>query len=73
MVRESAAADTLDLDQVEVERASYIAVIISIPVFILAAIAAVPWIRWRFRLRTLLIATTLVAVVLGLVLYAVRN
>jgi hypothetical protein len=38
----------------------------------LAAVAtAVPWIRWpkRYRLRTLLIATTLVAVVLGLVMY----
>jgi hypothetical protein len=31
--------------------------------------AAVPWIRWHFRLRTLLIATTLVAMVLGLVVY----
>jgi hypothetical protein len=28
---------------------------------------AMPWIRWRFSLRTLLIATTLVAVVLGLI------
>ena len=34
--------------------------------------AAVPWILWRFSLRTLLIATTLVAVVLGLIVYAVR-
>ncbi|MEX2309518.1 MAG: hypothetical protein WD738_18095 [Pirellulales bacterium] len=30
-----------------------------------AAIAATPWIFWRFRLRTLLIGMTLVAVVLG--------
>ncbi len=39
-----------------------------------AMIAAVPWFhyRWRFSLRTLLIATTLVAVVLGLVVYAAR-
>src|SRR4051812_25759238 len=34
------------------------------------SIAATPWIRWRFSLRTLLIATTLVAVMLGLVVYA---
>ena len=36
-----------------------------------AALAAVPWIRWsrRFSLRTLLIATTLVAVVLGLAVW----
>jgi hypothetical protein len=36
------------------------------------ATATLPWIRWRFSLRTLLIATTLVAVVLGSVVYAVR-
>jgi hypothetical protein len=29
--------------------------------------AALPWLRWSFSLRTLLIATTLVAIVLGLV------
>ncbi len=36
--------------------------------------AALPWIRHpkRFSLRTLLIATTLVAVVLGAIVYAVR-
>src|SRR5215212_3804853 len=33
-------------------------------VTLLTAIAAHPWIRWRFSLRTLLIATTLIAVVL---------
>ena len=39
------------------------------PVAILASLAAVPWIRWskRFSLRTLLIATTLVAVGFGIV------
>ena len=31
-----------------------------------------PWLRWRFSLRTLLIATTLVAVVLGLVVWLLR-
>lgn len=32
-----------------------------------ATISAMPWIKWRFSLRTLLIATTLVAVGLGIV------
>ena len=43
-------------------------------VLIFAALAAAPWIRWskRFTLRTLLIATTLIAVVLGAIAYAVR-
>jgi hypothetical protein len=42
-----------------------------IPVFATLLLAAVPWIRWpkRFTLRILLIATTLVAVVLGLVVW----
>jgi hypothetical protein len=44
--------------------------------FLLSTIlAASPWIRqspWRFSLRTLLIATTLVAVVLGLIVWATR-
>jgi hypothetical protein len=37
-----------------------------------ATLATWPWLKWpkRFSLRTLLIATTLVAVVLGLVVYA---
>src|SRR5262245_13976922 len=36
----------------------------------LAICGAAPWLRWRFSLRTLLIATTLVAIILGLVVYA---
>jgi hypothetical protein len=38
-------------------------------ILLTAAIAAAPWLRWpkRFSLRTLLIAMTLVAVVLGLI------
>jgi hypothetical protein len=39
----------------------------------IAGIAAVPWIRWRFTRRTLLIATTLVAVVLGLIVWMARQ
>jgi hypothetical protein len=44
-------------------------------VLILATLAGVPWIRWkwRFSLRTLLITTTLVAALLGLIVYAVRS
>jgi hypothetical protein len=42
---------------------------LKIPIWFLslvaAASAAVPWLSWRYSLRTLLIATTLVAVVLG--------
>jgi hypothetical protein len=37
-----------------------------------AILVPAPWLKRRFSLRTLLIATTLVAVVLGLVCYAVR-
>ena len=46
----------------------------SLYALVFATIAAVPWIHWsrRFRLRTLLIATTLVAVGLGAIVYAVR-
>jgi hypothetical protein len=38
-----------------------------IVIFIVTLIAAVPWLPWRFSLRTLLIAMTLVAVGLGLI------
>ena len=38
-----------------------------------AALSAAPWIRWRFSLRTLLIATTLIAVVLGVVVWVVKS
>ena len=44
-------------------------------VLLTGAFSIAPWIRWskRFTLRTLLIATTLVAVVLGLIVYATRQ
>jgi hypothetical protein len=32
-----------------------------------AALAGLPWLKWRFSLRTLLIAMTIVAVILGIV------
>jgi hypothetical protein len=35
----------------------------------IALVAVAPWIRWRFTTRTLLIAITLVAVVLGLIVW----
>jgi hypothetical protein len=38
-----------------------------------ATVATVPWIRCRFTVRTLLIATTLVALVLGLAVYVARQ
>lgn len=40
------------------------------PVMIFATAAALPWLPWRFSLRTLLIATTLLALVVGLVVWA---
>jgi hypothetical protein len=41
-----------------------------IPTFMTAALAVLPWLIWstRFSLRTLLITTTLVAVVLGVII-----
>jgi hypothetical protein len=37
-----------------------------------AIITAIPWSRLQFSLRTLLIVTTLVAMLLGLVMWMVR-
>ena len=45
------------------------------PMLMMVPVAAVPWLPWwsnRFSLRTMLIATTLVAVILGAIVYAVR-
>jgi hypothetical protein len=36
-------------------------------VFVMGSVAAAPWLPWRFSLRTLLIATALIAVGLGIV------
>ena len=38
-------------------------------VLLTATLAPLPWLPWKFSLRTLLIATTLVAVVLGLIVW----
>ena len=42
---------------------------------IVAVLAAAPWLRWskQFSLRTMLIATTLVAVGLGIAVYVARK
>jgi len=45
------------------------------PFFLTSSLSLAPWVRYlprRFSLRTLLIATTLVAVVLGLIVWAAR-
>jgi hypothetical protein len=46
-----------------------VAVTPTLAVLVSVAVAAAPWLRWRFTLRTLLIAMTLVASVLGLVVW----
>ena len=38
-------------------------------IIVATAMGVAPWLRWRFSLRTLLIATTLVAVWLGLLVW----
>jgi hypothetical protein len=52
------------------------ATVFAVPIWfaaILVALLGLPtWIPWRFSLRTLLIGTTLVAVVLGLIVYGTR-
>jgi hypothetical protein len=40
-------------------------------VLIFALLAASPWVRYRFTLRTMLIATTLIAVVLAAIVAVV--
>lgn len=37
-----------------------------------ATLAAIPWMRWRFSLRTLLIATTVIAAILGAIVVALH-
>jgi hypothetical protein len=50
--------------------------ILTLPHWTLALVpvglAVAPWLRWRFTTRTLLIAITAVAVVLGLIVWAIR-
>jgi hypothetical protein len=42
-------------------------------ILVAAVFTGLTWVPWRFSLRTLLIATTLVAVVLGLVVWATNS
>jgi hypothetical protein len=51
----------------------YLVVPYVMPALIVTVLTFIPWLRWRFSLRSLLIAVTLVAVVLGFVAYAVRG
>src|SRR5262245_28458612 len=39
----------------------------------MALLGPLPWVHWRFSLRALLIATTLVAVVLSLIAWSIRG
>jgi hypothetical protein len=52
-------------------------IVIGVPYWLLfigsGIFAALPWLPGRFSLRTLLIATTLVAVVLGIIIYAAHR
>jgi hypothetical protein len=41
-------------------------------VLVAASLVAIPWLRFRYSLRTLLIATTLVAVALGLIMWTTK-
>lgn len=43
------------------------------PLLIVFTLALASWVRLRFRMDSLLIATTLVAIVLGLVVYCSRG
>jgi hypothetical protein len=36
----------------------------------ISALGTAPWLRWRFTVRTLVIAMTLVALALGLIVFA---
>jgi hypothetical protein len=38
-----------------------------------ALVTAIPWLPWRFSLKTIFLATTLVAVLLGVVVWALRG
>ena len=43
------------------------------PAVLLLTIAAIPWFRWRFSLRTLLIGMTVAAIGLGWFVFAIRK
>jgi hypothetical protein len=45
---------------------------IAAPLILITIVAAAPWIRWRYSLRTLLVAMTVIAMGLGVIVYAMR-
>jgi hypothetical protein len=53
-----------------VTNCSYALVPYWFPLAVLATLGVLPWLPWRFSLRTLLIAMTVVAAILGLVIWA---
>jgi hypothetical protein len=53
-------------------RVRFIAVYHSLMLILAATLGAAPWTGWHFSLRTLLIATAVVAVLLGLIVWAAR-
>lgn len=54
-------------EHIRIQLPSWIAVILS------AFVGTVPWLRWRFSLRTLLIATTAIALLLGFIVWSIRS
>jgi hypothetical protein len=64
--------DMLGVGVVKTPSVRYVAMPYWFLVALIAVTAAVPWLPWRFSLRTLLIAMTLIAVVLGAIVYALR-
>jgi hypothetical protein len=68
----SLRTDVLGFDGGTTTRGSWVRIPYWFLVGLTAAILVAPWLRWRFSLRTLLIATTLVAVVLGFLVWLSR-
>jgi hypothetical protein len=63
---------TTKTSRVLIEEGFYRHIQTLLPAMLFAAAALAPWFPYRFSLRTLLIVTTLVAVLLGAVIWAVR-
>jgi hypothetical protein len=43
-----------------------------LPILLLSSVVVLPWVRWRFSIRTLLIATAVVAVVIAMLVAVAR-
>jgi hypothetical protein len=61
------------LPPVSPARGSAIVVPHCFPLLLTATIAGAPWVNWRFSLRTLLVATTVVAMGLGLLVMMLKG